>query len=97
WNRVPYGQGFEVETAPVPAPACLTEMIRGAEILAADFSFVRVDLYEVGGKPLFGELTFYPGSGLNRITPPEFDRQLVALWLKKRRPVQREQAATAVT
>ncbi|HVI90127.1 MAG TPA: ATP-grasp fold amidoligase family protein, partial [Dongiaceae bacterium] len=46
WNRVPYGQGFEVETAPVPAPACLTEMIRGAEILAADFSFVRVDLYE---------------------------------------------------
>jgi len=95
WNWLPYDQGYDIETAGVPRPSCLAEMIRGAEKLAADFSYVRVDLYEVHGKPLFGELTFTPGSGLNPIHPPEFDRQLAALWLKKPRPVQRDETVTA--
>ena len=29
--------------------------------LAKDFPFVRVDFYEIDGKPIFGELTFTPG------------------------------------
>ena len=97
WNRLPYDQGYNTDTGEVARPACLTEMIRGAETLAAGFSYLRVDLYEVDGKPLFGELTFCPGAGLDYFNPPEFDLQLVALWLKKRRPVQHQQAAVAAT
>ena len=31
-----------------------------AETLSKAFEYVRVDLYEIGGKVLFGELTFTP-------------------------------------
>ena len=44
-----------------------------ASILSADFPFVRVDLYDVGGKIYFGELTFYPWSGYVQFTPDEAD------------------------
>ena len=37
-------------------------MIQAAEILAEDFPFVRVDFYEVGNVPKFGEMSFYPES-----------------------------------
>ncbi len=44
----------------VPKPECFEKMCEVAEILSADFKFVRVDLYEKDGKVLFGELTFSP-------------------------------------
>lgn len=44
-------------------PEKLNEMIKIAEKLAADFKFVRVDLYDYAGEILLGELTFTPGSG----------------------------------
>lgn len=47
----------------VSKPKCLSEMIRIAKLLSADFSYVRVDLYEIGGKVYFGEMTFTPSSG----------------------------------
>ncbi|HVI90125.1 MAG TPA: ATP-grasp fold amidoligase family protein [Dongiaceae bacterium] len=42
----------------------------------AGFSFVRVDLYAVDGRPLFGELTFFPDAGYAYLNPPAFDRRL---------------------
>jgi hypothetical protein len=62
-----------------PKPASYDEMVRGAEILAADFPFARVDFYEIDGRPRFGEVTFYPHSGLFRM-PEEIDRQYGALF-----------------
>ena len=43
-------------------------MIEIAEKLSEPFQFVRVDLYEVGAKPIFGEIAFTPGydSGANK-------------------------------
>lgn len=61
-------------------PVSLTAMIDIAERLGAGFDFVRVDLYEDRAQPLFGEMTFYPGSGLDRFDPPELDLALGALW-----------------
>ena len=48
----------------VQKPECLTEMIRIAEKLSSEFSYVRVDLYEISGKVFFGEMTFTPASGM---------------------------------
>jgi len=41
---------------------------------------VWVDLYEVDGQPLFGELTLYPDAGYAYLNPPAFDRRLGELW-----------------
>jgi hypothetical protein len=44
----------------IPKPQCFGRMIEIASTLSADFPYCRVDLYEVEGKVLFGELTFTP-------------------------------------
>ncbi|MDB5714047.1 MAG: polysaccharide biosynthesis protein, partial [Sphingomonadales bacterium] len=70
---------------PAPAkPASLSLMIAAAEELARDIDFVRVDLYEIEGRPLFGEMTFYPGSGLDAFDPVTLDREMGAHWLRAR-------------
>ena len=57
------------------APENSEEIIRVAESLAKPFEFVRVDLYNVDGKILFSELTFFTGGGLVPFDPPEYDEK----------------------
>jgi hypothetical protein len=64
----------------IPAPVALEEMLRRAGQIGEEFAYVRVDLYEVAGKVKFGEVTFYPGAGLEVFNPPEFDALFGALW-----------------
>ena len=61
-------------------PAGLARMIEGAETLGSKFEFVRVDFYDVGATPRFGEMTFYPGSGLDPFDEPGLDQELGRLW-----------------
>ena len=79
WHRV---SSPSKEADPTP-PVSIDEMISGAELLGRFFDFVRIDLYEVGGRPRFGEMTFYPGSGLQRVTPPALDFAMGAYWLDR--------------
>lgn len=44
----------------VEKPQSFDEMVHYCDVLAKDFPFVRVDFYEIEGKPIFGELTFTP-------------------------------------
>jgi hypothetical protein len=70
---------------PVPKrPVYLQRMIEAAEELARDIDFARVDLYEIDGRPLFGEMTFYPGSGLDAFDPVALDRELGTHWIRAR-------------
>ncbi|WP_158544898.1 ATP-grasp fold amidoligase family protein [Blastococcus sp. TF02-9] len=46
-----------------PLPGNWQEMLSVASALSMDFEFVRVDLFSIGGKVFFGELTFWPYSG----------------------------------
>ena len=66
-----------------PKPDCFDEMIRLAKKLSNGIPFLRVDLYEVNGKVYFGELTFYPGIGMSRFEPEEWDEK-VGQWLNIR-------------
>jgi hypothetical protein len=61
-------------------PSNYAEMIEVAERLAADFTFARIDLYNVHGRIYFGEITHYPGGGIVRLRPRAFDRALGELW-----------------
>jgi len=70
---------FPNDERDLPAPPHLKEMIEGAEELGKGFAFARVDLYDCG-RPLFGEMTFYHGSGLCTFNPVSTDLTLGALW-----------------
>lgn len=61
---------------PPALPENMDEMIRVAEKLSEDFPYARVDLYNIKGRIIFGEITFYPWSGYVRFTPDEFDFRL---------------------
>ena len=53
-------------------------MIEISENIAKDISadFLRVDLYNIRGKIYFGEITFYPGGGLEEFVPSIWDLEL---------------------
>lgn len=57
-------------------PSKLGEMLDIAKKLAKDIVFVRVDLYYTQDKIYFGELTFFPASGMGRFTPDKYDKIL---------------------
>lgn len=60
----------------VQKPENFDEMRMCAEKLSGEFPFVRVDLYNVGGRILFGEMTFFHAGGFSRITPAEWAYRL---------------------
>jgi hypothetical protein len=51
-----------------------------ATALARDFDFVRVDLYNVHGRVVFGELTFTPVAGFLKFHPESWDAELGRRW-----------------
>jgi len=55
-------------------------MIELAEKLGAFFDFVRVDLYSTNERVYFGELSHYPGSGMEEFDPQSFDFELGSKW-----------------
>ena len=61
---------------PVARPKHLDEMVAICRKLSADIPFVRVDLYVVDDKEYFGELTFFPASGLGWWTPEDADEKI---------------------
>ncbi len=61
---------------PAAKPAALPQMIAIARRLAKDIPFLRVDLYYINGKVYFGEMTFFPASGMGVFTPEEWDEKL---------------------
>lgn len=70
-------QGLEPDpNYPIEFPNNLKEMISLAEKLSANEPFLRVDFYNVNGKIFFGELTFYPASGLGKWTTEEADMKI---------------------
>jgi TupA-like ATPgrasp len=78
WRRV---SAQSSDADPLP-PVNLVRMTEVAEELGQSFDFVRVDLYEVGGHPYFGEMTFYPGSGLDPFDPISLDFVIGQHWTR---------------
>lgn len=78
WNRI----SAATQDADPPPPTSLPRMLDAAETLARGFDFVRCDFYEIDERPLFGEMTFYPGSGLDKFNPVALDKQFGRYWLE---------------
>lgn len=75
WNLLRYD--YRGQAAPegftLPKPPGMDHMFEIAATLSRGIPFVRVDLYNVGGRIYFGEMTFYPASGFDDTLLPETD------------------------
>lgn len=80
WQFAPFGRTdyLRFEQLP-PKPSAFEEMIRTAAQLSKDIPFVRVDLYEIGSRMYFSELTFSPCGGMMPFDPPEWDEKIGGL------------------
>ena len=76
WNRLPFERIYPAAPQEGPRPERYEEMVHLAERLSEGMPLVRVDLYEIDHKVYFGEMTLYPGSGLETFQPEEWDYKL---------------------
>ena len=81
WNPMPFERKYLSSGRLTLKPQGFEKMVELSRALSKSIPFVRVDLYEVQGKIYFGELTFYPGSGLEEFRPEEWDMKL-GEWLE---------------
>lgn len=64
WNKLEWTfETYPAFNQEVSKPQRLKEMLEIATKLASGFKYVRVDLYDLEDKVLFGEMTFTPGAG----------------------------------
>lgn len=76
WNRIPFRRAHPNTKKFIEKPKRYDEMLEICRILSKDFPHVRVDLYYENDQIYFGELTFFPGSGLEAFKPRKYDRIL---------------------
>lgn len=80
WRLLDLSYRAKIRPIEIPRPANLEEMVSVASALANDFDFVRVDLYNIHGRIVFGEMTFTPVAGFLKFKPDHWDIELGRLW-----------------
>lgn len=61
---------------PVPRPLLLDDMICVCHKLSKNMKFVRIDMYVIDNRIYFGEITFYPASGMGLFNPDKWNEEL---------------------
>lgn len=80
WKEMPFERSYPRNPVSIEKPTRYEDMVSLAEILTRDIPFGRVDFYQVKERIYFGEITLYPGSGLEKFTPESYD-SYVGKWL----------------
>lgn len=85
WNHQPFHEPKNYPFAnPQPLkPKHFDEMWNLASRLAEGKPFSRIDFYEVGNDVLFGEITFFPTSGMGGFNPSKYDEVLGSMIILK--------------
>lgn len=74
FNKTKYHRDdYKEILAETKKPENFEQMIEYAKILSSGLPHVRVDLYNINGKIIFGELTYYTSEGYINFLPDEFD------------------------
>lgn len=77
YNRIDCCRADETPLARnVQKPGNYEKLIEVAQTIAADFPHARVDLYNQNEEILFGEITFFDGSGYMTFEPDGFDFEM---------------------
>jgi len=81
WEKLPFTIEHPNSDIITPKPKSFEKMLEYARKLSAGMSLARIDFYEVQGKPYFGEITFFPYSGLEKFDKEEWNLKL-GNWIK---------------
>jgi hypothetical protein len=81
WKKLDVAFGWANSGGIYEKPNNLNTMIEIAEALGQDFDHVRVDLYKLADRIVFGEITNYHAGGTQRFNPSRFDNIIGAEWL----------------
>ena len=65
--------GHPNSTVPLEKPELLEQMLELSRTLSTTVPFLRVDFYIINNRIYFGELTFFPASGMSKFEPEEWD------------------------
>ncbi len=76
WNELPFERHYPKSSIPISKPHNYKKMVELAEHLSDGIPLLRVDFYEIQEKLYIGELTFYPGCGLEEFTPSSIDYEM---------------------
>ena len=76
FNLLPFKQHYDVSNKKIQKPECFQEMLNVAKKLSKDFLHARIDLFLIGNKIYFGEITFYHFNGMEPFEPVEWDYKL---------------------
>lgn len=77
WNKLEfYNKENKVYPGEIELPENFENMLYVAKTLADKFPFVRVDLYSINNKTIFGEMTFYPSDGRKDFHPLKYNKIL---------------------
>ena len=76
WNHLDLRSGHPNAAVPPACPSCFEEMKRLAALLSRELPQVRLDFYEIDGKVLFGEYTFYHWGGFMAFDPDSADETI---------------------
>lgn len=68
--------GYEHADVKPLKPTNFEKMKELAVVLSKNIPELRMDFYEVNNKIYFGELTFFDGSGFDKIEPKEWDKKI---------------------
>lgn len=75
WEHIPVQRPASPNSEiPIEKPMKLKEMLELSQRLSVNIPFVRTDFYTVQNKVYFGELTFYPGTGMLPFEPDSYDK-----------------------
>lgn len=76
WNPLPFERHYPRRKKEIEKPEKYEDMVRIAENLSAGLTFVRIDFYVIKNQIRVGEITFYPGNGMEEFTPVVWDYRL---------------------
>ena len=89
WKLMPFQRSDHETHSTLPSKPKKFELMKKLALkLSEDFSFVRVDFYELGNQILFGELTFTPTGGIFMYSPSEWNLKVGVMLnlLQKQKP-----------
>lgn len=76
FNRLDLRYGTPSADGRITKPIFFNEMKEIAAKLSAGIRFVRLDMFAVGGRPYFGEYTFFDGGGFQYLHPEKWEYRL---------------------
>jgi hypothetical protein len=80
WERLPVKFHYANANQAKPRPTNLQEMLWIAEKLGEGIDHIRVDLYNLSDRIVFGELTNYHAAGAQKFFPKHFGREFGQEW-----------------